>query len=145
MSDGNIRNKKGGHVLAINSSLLITNNLLGHSKLTYKDFTPLATLASDWEVVVVSQDSNIENANELMEQLKQNKKKLQNRRCPRPRNDDHLSFVQVSKAFGINPAELQFFVYENKEKIINAPNEQTNRRRNHDPIRSRKNNTKPAK
>ncbi len=54
MSDGNIRNKKGGHVLAINSSLLITNNLLGHSKLTYKDFTPLATLASDWEVVVVS-------------------------------------------------------------------------------------------
>lgn len=35
-------------------------------------------------------------------------------------NDDHLSFVQVSKAFGINSAELQFFVYENKEKIINA-------------------------
>ena len=65
---------KGGHVLAINSSLLITNNLLGHSKLTYKDFTPLALLASDWEVVVVSKDSNIENANELMEQLKQNKK-----------------------------------------------------------------------
>ena len=32
--------QKGGHVLAINSSLLITNNLLGHSKLTYKDFTP---------------------------------------------------------------------------------------------------------
>ena len=66
--------QKGGHVLAINSSLLITNNLLGHSKLTYKDFTPLALLASDWEVVVVSKDSNIENANELMEQLKQNKK-----------------------------------------------------------------------
>ncbi|PGD66086.1 tripartite tricarboxylate transporter substrate binding protein [Bacillus wiedmannii] len=87
--------QKGGHVLAINSSLLITNNLLGHSKLTYKDFKPLATLASDWEVVVVSKESNIE-------------------------NDDHLSFVQVSKAFGINPAELQFFVYENKEKIINA-------------------------
>ena len=67
------KQKGGHHVLAINSSLLITNNLLGHSKLTYKDFTPLATLASDWEVVVVSKESNIENANELMEQLKQNK------------------------------------------------------------------------
>lgn len=66
--------QKGGHVLAINSSLLITNNLLGHSKLTYKDFTPLATLVSDWEVVVVSKDSTIDNANELMEQLKQDKK-----------------------------------------------------------------------
>ena len=107
--------QKGGHVLAINSSLLITNNLLGHSKLTYKDFTPLATLASDWEVVVVSKDSNIENAKQLMEQLKQNKKNFKIGVAP-PRNDDHLSFVQVSKVFGINPAELQFFVYENKEK-----------------------------
>lgn len=108
--------QKGGHVLAINSSLLITNNLLGHSKLTYKDFTPLALLASDWEVVVVSKDSNIENANELMEQLKQNKKNFNIGVAPGLGNDDHLSFVQVSKAFGINPAELQFFVYENKEK-----------------------------
>lgn len=112
--------QKGGHVLAINSSLLITNNLLGHSKLTYKDFTPLATLASDWEVVVVSKESNIENANQLMEQLKQDKKNFKIGVAPGLGNDDHLSFVQVSKAFGINPAELQFFVYENKEKIINA-------------------------
>ncbi|MED1565609.1 tripartite tricarboxylate transporter substrate binding protein [Bacillus paramycoides] len=112
--------QKGGHVLAINSSLLITNNLLGHSKLTYKDFTPLATLASDWEVVVVSKDSNIENANQLMEQLKQDKKSFKIGVAPGLGNDDHLSFVQVSKAFGINPAELEFFVYENKEKIINA-------------------------
>lgn len=108
--------QKGGHVLAINSSLLITNNLLGHSKLTYKDFTPLATLASDWEVVVVSKESNIENANELMKQLKQNKKNFKIGVAPGLGNDDHLSFVQVSKAFGINPAELQFFVYENKKK-----------------------------
>ncbi|HDR7613271.1 TPA: tripartite tricarboxylate transporter substrate binding protein [Bacillus mycoides] len=112
--------QKGGHVLVINSSLLITNNLLGHSKLTYKDFTPLATLASDWEVVVVSKDSNIDNANELIEQLKQDKKNFKIGVAPGLGNDDHLSFVQVSKAFGINPTELEFFVYENKEKIINA-------------------------
>ncbi len=130
--------QKGGHVLAINSSLLITNNLLGHSKLTYKDFTPLATLASDWEVVVVSKDSTIDNANELMEQLKQNKKNFKIGVAPGLGNDDHLSFVQVSKAFGINPAELQFFVYENKEKNHKRPNEQTNKRCNYDLIRSRK-------
>ncbi|MGG0760976.1 tripartite tricarboxylate transporter substrate binding protein [Bacillus paramycoides] len=112
--------QKGGHVLAINSSLLITNNLLGHSKLTYKDFTPLATLASDWEVVVVSKDSNIDNANQLMEQLKKDKKNFKIGVAPGLGNDDHLSFVQVSKAFSINPDELEFFVYENKEKIINA-------------------------
>ena len=74
MSVGNIRNKRWWSRTRDQLRLLITNNLLGHSKLTYKDFTPLATLASDWEVVVVSKDSSVENANELMEQLKQNKK-----------------------------------------------------------------------
>ncbi|UIJ67283.1 tripartite tricarboxylate transporter substrate binding protein [Bacillus cereus] len=94
--------QKGGHILAINSSLLITNNLLGHSKLTYKDFTPLATLASDWEVVVVSKDSTIDNANELMKQLKQDKKNFKIGVAPGLGNDDHLSFVQVSKEKIIN-------------------------------------------
>ncbi|PED07206.1 tripartite tricarboxylate transporter substrate binding protein [Bacillus pseudomycoides] len=112
--------KKGGHVLAINSSLLITNHLLGHSKLTYKDFTPLATLTAEWEVVVVSKDTNINNGKELMEKLKKDKEMIKIGVAPGLGNDDHLSFVQVSKAFGINPAELEFFVYENKENVINA-------------------------
>ena len=51
--------KQQKHVLAMNSSLLITNHLLGQSKLTYKDFTPIATLATEWSVVIVSKDSEI--------------------------------------------------------------------------------------
>ncbi len=112
--------QQGGHILAINSSLLITNHLLGHSKLTYKDFTPLATLAAEWEVVVVSKDTSINNGKELMEKLKKDKNKMKIGVAPGLGNDDHLSFVQVSKVFGINPAELEFFVYENKENVINA-------------------------
>lgn len=59
------------HVLAMNSSLLITNHLLGQSKLTYKDFTPIATLATEWSVVIVSKDSEIKSAKALMEKLKE--------------------------------------------------------------------------
>lgn len=112
--------QQSGHVLAMNSSLLITNHLLGHSKLTYKDFTPIATLAAEWEVVVVSKDSSIGNAKELMEKLKKDKKVIKIGVAPGLGNDDHLAFVQISKAFGINPVELEFFVYENKEKVVNA-------------------------
>jgi tripartite-type tricarboxylate transporter receptor subunit TctC len=109
-----------GHVLAMNSSLLITNHLLGHSKLTYKDFTPIATLSAEWEVVVVSKASSIDNAKELMERLKKHKKMIKIGVAPGLGNDDHLSFVQVSKAFGINPSELEIFVYEDKEEVVNA-------------------------
>lgn len=128
--------QKGGHVLAINSSLLITNNLLGHSKLTYKDFTPLATLASDWEVVVVSKDSTIDNANELMEQLKQDKEKLQNRRCPRPRKRRSPILRTSKQSIRHKPSRTTILRLRKQRKNHKRPNEQTNQRRNHDPIRS---------
>ncbi|MET1138964.1 tripartite tricarboxylate transporter substrate binding protein, partial [Bacillus subtilis] len=41
-----IKQRKEGNIVSGNSSLLITNNLLGQSQLTYKDFTPLAILTS---------------------------------------------------------------------------------------------------
>ena len=110
---------KGVHVLAINSSLLITNNLLGHSKLTYKDFTPLATLASDWEVVVVSKESNIENAKQLMEQLKQDKKNFKIGVAPGLGNDDayHCASKQSLRH---KPCRTTILRLRKQRKIINA-------------------------
>lgn len=47
----------------INLSLFIMNNLLGYSKLIYKDFMLFVIFVLDWEVVVVLKDLNIENVN----------------------------------------------------------------------------------
>ena len=110
---------KGGHVLTINSSLLITNNLLGHSKLTYKDFTPLATLASDWEVVVVSKDSNIENAKQLMEQLKQNKKNFKIG-VARPRKRRSPILRTSKQSIWHKPCRTTILCLRKQRKIINA-------------------------
>ncbi|WP_377918122.1 hypothetical protein [Bacillus songklensis] len=112
--------QQDGHVLAMNSSLLITNHLLGRSQLTYKEFTPIATIAKEWEVVVVSRDSSIHGAKELMDRLKKDAKTIRIGISPWLGNDDHLSFVQASKAFGINPAELEFFVYKNSGDVVKA-------------------------
>ncbi|MBZ5752858.1 tripartite tricarboxylate transporter substrate binding protein [Metabacillus rhizolycopersici] len=108
------------HVLAINSSLLITNNLLGQSKLTYKDFTPIATLATEWEVVIVSKDSSISSAKSLMENLKKTPHAYKIGVSPRLGNDDQLSFVLASKQAGLPPEELEFFVYENSGQVVDA-------------------------
>jgi putative tricarboxylic transport membrane protein len=108
------------NVLAINSSLLITNYLLGQSKLTYKDFTPIATLATEWEVVVVSKDSSISSAKSLMENLKETPHAYKIGVSPRLGNDDQLSFVLASKQAGLPPEELEFFVYENSAQVVDA-------------------------
>lgn len=108
------------HVLAMNSSLLITNHLLGQSKLTYKDFTPIATLATEWEVVIVSKDSSISSAKQLMKNLKENPHAYKIGVSPRLGNDDQLSFVIASKQAGLQPEDLDFNVYENSDQVVEA-------------------------
>lgn len=108
------------HVLAINSSLLITNHLLGQSKITYKDFTPIAILATEWEVVIVSKDSSISSAKSLMENLKETPSEYKIGVSPRLGNDDQLSFVLAGKQAGLQPEELDFFIYENSAQVVDA-------------------------
>ncbi|MBO1514562.1 tripartite tricarboxylate transporter substrate binding protein [Metabacillus bambusae] len=108
------------HVLAMNSSLLLTNHLLGQSRITYKDFTPIATLATEWEVVIVSKDSSISSAKSLMNNLKKTTSAYKIGVSPRLGNDDQLSFVLASKQVGIQPEELDFYVYENSDQVVNA-------------------------
>ncbi|MFC0274950.1 tripartite tricarboxylate transporter substrate binding protein [Metabacillus herbersteinensis] len=114
------KQQKDHHVVAMNSSLLITNHLLGQSKLTYKDFTPIATLATEWEVVIVSKESRISSAKQLMKNLKENPHAYKIGVSPRLGNDDQLSFVLASKQAGLQPANLDFYLYENSNQVVEA-------------------------
>ncbi|MDN7247261.1 tripartite tricarboxylate transporter substrate binding protein [Planococcus shenhongbingii] len=107
-------------VLAVNSSLLITNHLLGQSQLTYKDFTLLAILATEWEVVVVSKDSSIDSAKTMMGNLKDAPHDYKIGVSPRLGNDDQLSFVLASKRAGVQPEKLNFQIYENSANVVDA-------------------------
>lgn len=113
-------NQQKGHVLAINSSLLITNHLLGQSKITYKDFTPIATLATEWEVVIVSKDSTISSARSLMNNMKEAPHNYKIGVSPRLGNDDQLSFVLAGKQVGLKSDELDFYIYENSAQVVDA-------------------------
>ncbi|PGT81770.1 MULTISPECIES: tripartite tricarboxylate transporter substrate binding protein [Bacillaceae] len=109
-----------GQVLAMNSSLLITNHLLGQSKLTFKDFTPIATLATEWEAVIVSKESEMNSAKMLMEKMESAPESFKIGVSPRLGNDDQLSFVLASKQADIEPTKLNFRVYENSQQVVDA-------------------------
>lgn len=108
----NYLHTKDSHYLAMNSSLLLTNNLLGQSKLTFRDFTPIATLTTEWQAIAVTSDSPYESINDLMEQIKKDPKSVRIGVGPALGNDDHLSFVQVAKEAGIDPVDLNFIVFD---------------------------------
>ncbi|MFL0506852.1 tripartite tricarboxylate transporter substrate binding protein [Ureibacillus sp. 179-F W5.1 NHS] len=105
-------NTKDSHYLAVNSSLVLTNNLLGQSKLTHKEFTPLATLATEWQAIAVSADAPYETINDLFEQIKADPSSIKIGVGPGLGNDDHLSFVQAASMQGVTVKDLNFLVYD---------------------------------
>ncbi|UFU00792.1 tripartite tricarboxylate transporter substrate binding protein [Radiobacillus kanasensis] len=111
---------KDAHYLAVNSSLVLTNNLLGQSDLTYKEFTPLATLATEWQAIAVPADSKYTSASELMKQMKKDPKSIKIGVGPALGNDDHLSFVQAADEFGVDPSQVDFLVYEGGGDVVTA-------------------------
>ncbi|WP_099159602.1 tripartite tricarboxylate transporter substrate binding protein [Virgibacillus ndiopensis] len=112
--------KQDAHHIAINSSLVITNNILGQSELTHKDFTPLAILTTEWNAVTVAPDSKFETGAEIMEQLKKDPTSLKIAVAPSLGNDDHLSFVQAAQEFGVDVTKLQFMIYESGGDVLTA-------------------------
>jgi putative tricarboxylic transport membrane protein len=53
------------HYLAIGSSNLLSNHIVGSSTLTYHDFTPIALLYNDYAVFAVQTDSPIKTGKDL--------------------------------------------------------------------------------
>lgn len=102
---------KDSHHLSIDSSLLLTNHLLGQSKMTYKDFTPIATLTTEWMALGVPADSKFKNATEFMDQLKKDPSSLKIAIAPGLGNDAHLSFIQACVIAGVDVSKLEFLIY----------------------------------
>lgn len=133
-SDINVVNKPGGggevgfqylknrdsNKLAVNSSLLFTNNALGLSELSHEDFTPLAILATEWQSIAVGPDSDYQDLESVMEQLKKDPESLKIGVAPGLGNDDHLSFIQAAQEYGIDPSKLDFLVYESGGEVVTA-------------------------
>jgi tripartite-type tricarboxylate transporter receptor subunit TctC len=108
-----LKGKAGnGQFLSANSSLLLSNNLLGSSPLTYKDFTPLAMLTTEWIGVAVQANSPYKTGKDLLEALKQNPGALTIGVGPSLGNNDHLSFIQIAKKYGIDVSKLKWVVFE---------------------------------
>jgi len=107
-----LQGKKGqGEYLAATSTLLLFNNLLGLSELTYKNFTPIAMLQSEWEAIAVRADSPYKTLKDLMQAMKSNPSAVAIGIGPSLGNDDHITILEVGKNFGVDPAKIKFMVY----------------------------------
>lgn len=109
-----LKGKKGqGEYLSATSTLIMLNNILGKSDLTYKDFTVIANLQAEWIAVAVAKDSPYKTGKDLFEAIKKNPTKMVVGVGPALGNNDHISFLMLAQKYGVNPASIKFIVYPN--------------------------------
>jgi tripartite-type tricarboxylate transporter receptor subunit TctC len=107
-----LKGKSGqGEFLAANSPLILQNNLLGKSDLTFRDFFVVANLMAEWEVVAVKADAPWKDGKAFFEAMKQNPDAIHVGVGPALGNDDHIQFLMLAKAFGADPKKARFVVY----------------------------------
>ena len=61
-----------GHYVMVTGQTLLTNQILGRSKISFTDFTPLAILNVAYIALAVRADSPVKSAKELIERLRRN-------------------------------------------------------------------------
>ncbi|QDI92207.1 tripartite tricarboxylate transporter substrate binding protein [Salicibibacter halophilus] len=107
------------HIVSVNSSLLLTGNLLGQTDLHYEDFTQLGMLSTEWLGIATHADAGFDDINEVLDELREDPESLSISVSPSLGSGNHLSFVQTALEAGIDPEALNFLVYDSGGDAIN--------------------------
>jgi putative tricarboxylic transport membrane protein len=109
-----------GHYLLVGGSTMISNHILGASKLNYTDFTPIASLMNDYIVFAVSVDSPLKTAKDLLERLKANPQSLSIGFASAFGNSRHVGGGLLMRAAGRSPRDMKVVVFKGSAEAISA-------------------------
>ncbi|MEA1023903.1 tripartite tricarboxylate transporter substrate binding protein [Bacillus subtilis] len=113
-------NKSSKQTISMTSSLILSNDLLGQSKLKMADFTPLAILSKEWQTVALPKGSALTNGKDVLNEINMHPGKVRIGFAPGFGNDDQLSFVRAADMYGIDAFDIQFSQYDSSEQLIQA-------------------------
>lgn len=99
------------HVLSTLNVALLTNEILGASRVSYRDLTPLAILMREYVAVWTRTESPIASAKDLLARLKQNPQAVSFGLSPALGNQNHIVLGMLAKAAGVDPKALRIVVY----------------------------------
>ena len=91
------------YFIATFSPTMVTNQLLGVSKLRYTDFTPLSIILREYVLVSVNADSPITSGKALLEQIRKAPSALSFAFAAAPGNHNHIVIGMMFKAAGADP------------------------------------------
>ncbi len=109
-----------GHYVMVATSNINSNHILGTSKFSYHDFTPIATLVNDYVVFAVRTDAPLKTAKDLMTQLKTKPQAIATGFANTFGGSRHIAAGLLIKALGGNARELKTVVFKGSAEAIPA-------------------------
>jgi putative tricarboxylic transport membrane protein len=109
-----------GHYLLLGGSTMISNHIVGSSKMSYTDFTPIASLMNDYIVFAVAADSALKTPKDLLERLKTKPQSLSIGFASAFGNSRHVGAGMLIRAIGGSPRDLKVVVFKGSAEAISA-------------------------
>ncbi len=100
------------HTLLIGTTALLSNHIVGTSKVSYLDFTPIASLFNDYVVFAVNANSSIKTGKDLAERLKKDPQSVSIGFATTLGSHNHVAAGLFMKALGGNPKSLKVIAYK---------------------------------
>lgn len=109
-----------GHYLLTSTMSIMTNHILGRSATTYTDYTPLATLFSEYMTLVVKPDSPLKTAADVQEQLRKDPQSLSIAIGVALGATNHLTVALLTKAMGVDARKLKMVVTHTNSQAVTS-------------------------
>jgi putative tricarboxylic transport membrane protein len=106
------------HTLLVGTTALLTNHITGRSKLSHKDFTPIASLFQDYVVFVVNAKSSIKDGKDLVERLKKDPQSIAIGFATALGSHNHIAAGLLMKSIGGNVRDLKAVAYKGSSVAI---------------------------
>lgn len=111
------QNPGDAHYMDIGNPTLIANTIAGRQQ--YTDFTPIALLVNEFSAFSVRADSPLQNAKDLVAQLKKDPDSIAIGVSNRG-GTNHLAISLLAKAGGVDPRRLKVVVFKTNAEGITA-------------------------
>ena len=108
------------HYLGTMATNLLTNQIVGVSALSYRDFTPLNILLREYVVVSVLPDSPLVSSKELLARLRQNPASLSFGFGTSPGNQNHVVIGMIARAAKVDPKQLKTVIFNSGNAAATA-------------------------
>jgi putative tricarboxylic transport membrane protein len=99
------------HYLSILSTAIVTNNVIGTTKLSYRDVTPLNIVMREYITATVRPESPIANAQDLIARLKKDPSSVAFAFATARGNQNHIVIGMLARAAGVDPKALKTVVF----------------------------------